>query len=80
MRRTFRIEAVHHALNQLDLVLQAKVDEVGIHEHTVRRSQRRVVLEEHGRGGELDMLLLFVGLFRVGDRLFLIGFPGVSSR
>ena len=45
---TLGVETVHHTLDELDLVLQRKVDKVGIHYHAVRRAQLRVVLEEHG--------------------------------
>jgi hypothetical protein len=47
---TFRIQAIHHPLDQLDLVLQAKVDEIGIDQHTIRRTKRSVVTEEETGG------------------------------
>ena len=43
---TLRIQTIHHAADQLQLVLQAKVDEVGINQHAVRRYESGVVLEE----------------------------------
>jgi len=46
----FGVETVHHALDQLDFVLDGKVDKVGIHQDPVWRSKSRVVVEEHGRG------------------------------
>lgn len=45
----FGVETVHHALDQLDFVLDREVDEVGIHQDPVWRSKSRVVVEEHGR-------------------------------
>ncbi len=48
-RFTFRIQTIHHTLNQLQLILDRKVDEIRIHQNTVRRRQSGVVLEKHGR-------------------------------
>lgn len=47
--RTFRIQAIHHSTDQLELVLQAEVDEVCIYEHTVRWNKGIVVLQEKCR-------------------------------
>ena len=43
---TFGEEAVHHAADELELVLEGKVDEVGINEDTVWRYKGVVVLQE----------------------------------
>ena len=53
VRDALCIEAVHHAAHQIDLVLDAEVDEVGVHQNAVRRAQRGVVLEEKRRGRRL---------------------------
>lgn len=46
----FRVQAVHHALAQVQLVLYAEVDEVCVEQDAVRRPERSVVTEEHARG------------------------------
>lgn len=46
------VQAVHHRGLQLQLVLHRVREEVGVHEHRVRRHERRVVLEEE-RGADL---------------------------
>lgn len=74
---TFGIQAIHHTLDQLDLVLQGKIDKVGIHKYAVGRTQSRVVLEEHGRSSQFHMPLFLVFLLRVGDRFFFIGFASM---
>lgn len=43
---TFSVEAVHHAANKLQFVLQAEVDEVGVDEDAVWRNKGGVVLQE----------------------------------
>lgn len=50
--RTFRHQTVHHALHELDLVLNRKVDKVGIDQDTERGSEVGVVRQEQG-GGDL---------------------------
>ena len=45
------VEAVHHGPHHLELVADAEVEEVGVHEHVVGRTQGRVVLEPQGRRG-----------------------------
>lgn len=42
------VETVHHALDNVDLVLDGEVEKVGIHKHPVRRPEREVELEEEG--------------------------------
>ena len=49
---TFGVQAVHHPANELQLILQAEVDEVGIDENAVGGHERSVVREEE-RGGDL---------------------------
>ena len=44
----FGVEAVHHPLNELDFILEAEVNKVGIHQNAVGRSQGGIVLKEHG--------------------------------
>lgn len=51
-RRGFGVQAVHHRLDQLELLLDAEVDEVGVDEDGVGGAERFVVLEEEG-GGDL---------------------------
>jgi len=46
---TFSVKAVHHRGNQLQLVLNGKVDKVGIHNYVIRRTKLCVVLEEQSR-------------------------------
>ena len=43
---TLSIEAVHHALSDVQLVLDGKIDEVGINQDVIWRTQLCVVLEE----------------------------------
>lgn len=45
-RRTLCEQAVHHALDELELVLERVVDEVGVYQDSVRRSECGVVREE----------------------------------
>jgi hypothetical protein len=45
-KHTLCIEAIHHSLNNVDLVLDRKVDEVRINKNMVRWSKLLVVLEE----------------------------------
>ena len=47
---TFCIETVHHALHNVQLVLNGEVDEVGVNQNVVGWSQLCVILEEQGRG------------------------------
>lgn len=49
---TFCVKTVHHALHDIQLVLNGEVDEVGVNENVVRWSQLCVILEEQG-GGDL---------------------------
>mmetsp|Transcript_3231 Transcript_3231/g.7503 ORF Transcript_3231/g.7503 Transcript_3231/m.7503 type:complete len:225 (+) Transcript_3231:1382-2056(+) len=58
VRHALRVQAVHHALDEVDLVLDGKVDEVCVHNHVVGRAQRGVVLEEHRRGRRLNVFQL----------------------
>ena len=44
--QTFRIEAIHHATNQLQLVLETKVDKVGVDEDPIRWSECGIVGQE----------------------------------
>lgn len=46
---TFGIKAIHHATNKLQLVLKAKVDEIGVDEHTIWRYKLRIVREKERR-------------------------------
>lgn len=47
--RTLGIETVHHRRYDLELVLDGKVDEVGVEQHVVGRTQLGVVFEEECR-------------------------------
>lgn len=69
--QTLSVQAVHHALHELDLVLQREVDKVRVNDNSVRRPERRVVLEEHGRCWHLVVTLRLglLGLLRVFCRL-----------
>ncbi len=51
-RHTFCVQAVHHPADELQLVLQAKVDKVRVNEDLVRRCESCVVCEEE-RGRDL---------------------------
>lgn len=46
--RTFGVEAIHHATNQLKLVLQAEVYEVGVDKNAVGWYKSSVMGEEKG--------------------------------
>ena len=48
----FRVQAVHHRAQQLQLVLHRVAEEVGVDEDRIRRDEGRVVLVEE-RGGYL---------------------------
>jgi len=49
-RDTLGVEAVHHAADEVELVLQAEVDEIGVDENAIGRYQGGIVCEEKGRG------------------------------
>jgi hypothetical protein len=49
---TFCIQTIHHATDQLQLILDTEVDEVGINKHTVWRNKSRVVRQKQ-RGSDL---------------------------
>lgn len=44
---TFRQQTIHHALHDIQLVLDGEVDKVGIDNHAEWRTERSVVFEEH---------------------------------
>jgi hypothetical protein len=46
---TLGIQAVHHTTDELQLILEAKVDEVGINKNSVGWNKGRVVSEEKRR-------------------------------
>jgi hypothetical protein len=46
---TFGIQAVHHTTNELQLVLKAKVDEVGIDKNSVWWNKGRIMGKEKRR-------------------------------
>lgn len=46
---TLSIKTVHHALYDIQFVLEGEVDEVGIQEDVVWWTELRVVLEKQGR-------------------------------
>eukprot|EP00578_Thalassiosira_sp_NH16_P001048 CAMPEP_0181138512 /NCGR_PEP_ID=MMETSP1071-20121207/34288_1 /TAXON_ID=35127 /ORGANISM="Thalassiosira sp., Strain NH16" /LENGTH=163 /DNA_ID=CAMNT_0023225357 /DNA_START=626 /DNA_END=1114 /DNA_ORIENTATION=+ len=75
-RYALREEAVHHGPYDVHLVPDGKVDEVGIHEDVVGRSELGVVLEEEGGYGLVDVagLLLLLGLLRLRGLYDLVGF------
>ena len=50
------VEAIHHGTDNIELVFYRKVDEIRIHNHMVRRSQLRVVLEKKSRGRNVHLL------------------------
>ena len=54
-RQTFCVEAIHHGLHHIQLVLNWKVDEVGIQKDVVRRAQRSIILEEQWRSNLLPV-------------------------
>ena len=47
-RNAFRHQAIHHSLDELDLVLYGKVDKVGVDQDAVGRAEGGVVGEEEG--------------------------------
>jgi phage gp29-like protein len=46
---TFSQQAIHHGFNQLQLVLDGKVDKIGINQNMVWRTQSSIVFEKEGR-------------------------------
>ncbi len=46
MEHTFGVEAVHHSTDELQLVLQGKVDEIGVDKNAVRWCERCIVCKE----------------------------------
>ena len=61
VRDTLGVEGVHHVLDNVHLVLDREVDEVGIDENVEGRAELGVVLEEQGAGalhvlGGLDLI------------------------
>ena len=46
MTLTLCIEAVHHTADELELVLQAEVDEIRVNENTIWRYEGVIVLKE----------------------------------
>lgn len=50
VKLTLRHQAVHHPLHELDLVLDGKVDEVGVHQDSVRWAEVGVVRKEEADG------------------------------
>jgi hypothetical protein len=65
-RGDFPQQAVHGVLQNVQLVLDREVYEIGVDQDPVGRAQGRVVFEEHVRG------LLFTGIKR-GDTFLLFG-------
>lgn len=59
------VEAVHHPLDNVDLVLDREVEKVGIHKHSVRRPEGEVELEEQGGTLTLDALDGVLGGFGI---------------
>ena len=55
VRDALGVEGVHHVLDNVHLVLDGEVDEVGVDQNVERRPKLGVVLEEEGTGA-LDML------------------------
>ena len=53
VRHALRVEAVHHPLHEVDLILDGKVYEVRVDDDVVRRTKRGVMLEEERRGSGL---------------------------
>lgn len=60
-------QAVHHASDELELVLQAEVDKVCVDEDAVGRDEGVVVLQEQ-RGGDLRAVRSRKGRDRQGKR------------
>ena len=66
-RDALGVQAVHHALHQVDLVLDRVVDKVGVDEDVVGRAEALVPAEEEGGRGGLDVADLgLLGLPLVG--------------
>jgi len=64
------VQAVHHSLHNVQLVLDAEVDEVRVQDDVIRRTQLGVVLEE--QGGALLGGLMHLELVRILDRLLFL--------
>jgi hypothetical protein len=66
-RHALGVEAIHHPLHEVDLVLDRVVDEIRVDKHLVRGSQALVPAEEEGGRGGLDVADLgLLGLLLVG--------------
>lgn len=68
---TFSEETIHHPAYELDLVLEAEVDEIGINKNTIWGYECVVVLQEKGgcdlctfRRGQLGMKLVTFRMFK----------------
>jgi hypothetical protein len=46
MRRTFSIKAIHHSAYELQLILKAEVDKIGVDKHTVWWDKCSVMLQK----------------------------------
>ena len=46
---TLGVEAAHHALKDVEFVLNSKIDEVGVDENVVGRTELRVVAKKQSR-------------------------------
>lgn len=46
---TLSVQAIHHGFDNVELVLDGKIDEVGIDKDLVRRSQGGIMFEEQSR-------------------------------
>lgn len=78
--RRLRIQAVHHALDQVNLVLNGKIDEIRVYEHLVGWHQGSVVTKVHGTGNFLDFtgLCSFFGSLGFGLLLLVALQPRIS--
>lgn len=65
-------QTIHHALYELDLILQTKIDEIRIHQHPVRRPERLIMAQEQASRQGVDpfLFLLFLFDFDLFRRLF----------
>ena len=80
---TLGVQAVHHALDNVHLVFDGEVDEVGVHEDVEGRPQLGVVLEEESAGllhvlGRLDLVRI-LRLLLLGRRSVLLLEPRIRG-
>lgn len=63
VRNAFGVEAIHHAGDDVQLVLNAEIDEIRVDDYVKRRPELRIVLEEQGARNLRHQSFFFFGFF-----------------